>query len=83
MPPRKALKVSGSLRRGGHIFKVVKETLLTDAFALEPGAEGTALKAGEVLEMYDVPKVDDVSKSTRMRVKAPLEYRLPPSAPRR
>jgi len=57
------------LQRGGHIFKVVKETLLTDAFALEPGAEGTALKAGEVLEMYDVPKVDDVSKSTRMRVK--------------
>jgi len=66
------------LKPGGHIFKVVKETILTEAFDLEEGKESTRtvkettrkLQVDELLEVYEWPRKEDKSGLVRMKAKA-------------
>merc|ERR1719145_477152 len=65
------------LREGGGLFKVVKETILTETFSLASDKEATRklkdttrkVKEGEVLEVYEWPKKEETSGLTRMRCK--------------
>eukprot|EP00747_Dinoflagellata_sp_TGD_P119452 gnl/TRDRNA2_/TRDRNA2_173013_c4_seq1.p1 gnl/TRDRNA2_/TRDRNA2_173013_c4~~gnl/TRDRNA2_/TRDRNA2_173013_c4_seq1.p1 ORF type:complete len:1141 (-),score=427.86 gnl/TRDRNA2_/TRDRNA2_173013_c4_seq1:209-3562(-) len=66
------------LKDGGNIFKVVKETILTDDFELGADKESTRklkdttrkLKVGELLEAREWPKKEEKTGLTRMKVKA-------------
>jgi len=65
------------LREGGSLFKVVKETILTESFSLGGDKEATRklkdttrkVKEGEVLEVYEWPKKEETSGLTRMKCK--------------
>lgn len=65
------------LREGGGLFKVVKETILTETFGLIADKESTRklkdttrkVKEGEVLEVYEWPKKEETSGLTRMKAK--------------
>eukprot|EP00933_Yihiella_yeosuensis_P041191 TRINITY_DN35612_c0_g1_i1.p1 TRINITY_DN35612_c0_g1~~TRINITY_DN35612_c0_g1_i1.p1 ORF type:complete len:1094 (-),score=364.73 TRINITY_DN35612_c0_g1_i1:147-3428(-) len=67
------------LKEGGRLFKVLRETILTDdmappedmAKAKEAGAR--KLKDGEVVEVLEYPKKHEESGCTRMKVKAKLD----------
>jgi len=59
------------LKRGGNMYKVVKETVLSRN--IQPDDDESAMKklpVGEVLEMHEVPRVDGISGLTRMKAKA-------------
>merc|ERR1712060_810227 len=74
------------LREGGKIFKVVKETILTESFDLEddlrrsrPRKRRVAtrkLKVGELVEVREYPKKEEKSGLTRMKCKAKTDGRL-------
>lgn len=65
------------LQEGGNVFKVVKETILTESFDLESKKEETRklkdttrkLKEGEMLQMYEWPMKDEKSGVLRMKGK--------------
>lgn len=65
------------LREGGALFKVVKETILTESFGLGGDKEATRklkdttrkVKEGEVLDVYEWPRKEEVSGLTRMKCK--------------
>merc|ERR1740129_1744679 len=69
---------SAFLREGGHAFKVVKETILTEAFSLEVTDEANRklkqatrkLKVGEILEMLEWPATEEQSGLVRAKVRA-------------
>merc|ERR1712217_313417 len=67
------------LEEGGNTFKVVSETLLTEAFALDaPPREETKkhmtqsrkLKVGEIVEVREWPKAEEKSGLMRMKCRA-------------
>jgi Ca2+-binding EF-hand superfamily protein len=74
------------LREGGKMFKVVKETIMTEGFDLEDDApkeqapeKKTAtrkLKVGELVEVREYPKKEEKSGLTRMKCKAKTDGRL-------
>jgi len=69
------------LENGGHIFKVVKETILTDSVELGDGkTEGKAkprkLKEGELLEVREWPAKQEGSGLTRMMCRAKSDGRV-------
>jgi len=74
------------LREGGKIFKVVKETILTESFDLEDDAPKEQapekkvatrkLKVGELVEVREYPKKEEKSGLTRMKCKAKTDGRL-------
>merc|ERR1719203_54586 len=65
------------LREGGNLFKVVKDTILTDTFGLTADKESSRklkdttrkVKEGEVLEVYEWPRKEEASGLTRMKAK--------------
>jgi len=64
------------LKEGGNMWKVVKETILTEAFDVGESREVTQvretvrkLKPGELLQVYEWPRTDEVSGLTRMKAK--------------
>jgi len=69
------------LREGGKMFKVVKETIMTECFDLEEDASenkvaARKLKVGELVEVREYPKKEEKSGLTRMRCKAKTDGRL-------
>jgi Ca2+-binding EF-hand superfamily protein len=66
------------LRDGGRVYRVVKETLITDDFDLDTMEEGKSrkLKVNEQVEVKEVPKKDDKTGMLRMRCKAKSDGRV-------
>jgi len=66
------------LEEGGSVFKCVKETILTDAFELAAVKDASRklhdttrkLTPGELVEVYEWPKLEEASGLTRMRCRA-------------
>jgi len=67
------------LKEGGGLFKVVKETILTESFELDTGKESNRklkevvnrkLKEGELLEVWEWPKLEEKSGLVRMQARA-------------
>eukprot|EP00415_Alexandrium_ostenfeldii_P000972 UN0972 len=66
------------LEEGGGIFKVVKETILTDSFELEAAKDVTRklhdttrkLLPAELVEVFEWPKLEEASGLTRMKCRA-------------
>jgi len=66
------------LKEGGHAFKVLKETILTDEFSLEASKEETRklkqtttkLKVGELIEVLEWPAKEEQSELMRAKVKS-------------
>lgn len=65
------------LQDGGFLFKVLKETVMTGSFDLDPPEGETPkkevnrkLKEGEILEVMEWPKLEEKSNLTRMKCKA-------------
>merc|ERR1712062_80429 len=64
------------LKEGGGTFKVVKETILTEAFELETKESARKLKdntrklkEGEIVEVYEWPKKEETSGLHRLKGK--------------
>jgi Ca2+-binding EF-hand superfamily protein len=71
------------LEEGGNIFKVVKETIMTDCFELDgtppEGAKklkDTKLKEGELMEVREWAKKEEKSGLMRMKAKAKSDGRV-------
>lgn len=60
------------LKEGGHMFKVVKETILTETFSLEGGSskDPRRLRPGELVEVRTWMTKDEKSGLMRMKCKA-------------
>mmetsp|Transcript_28209 Transcript_28209/g.87772 ORF Transcript_28209/g.87772 Transcript_28209/m.87772 type:complete len:109 (+) Transcript_28209:474-800(+) len=71
-------KSSVYLEDGGGIFKVLKETILTDSFELAVGKDVTRklhdttrkLAPGELIEVHEWPRLEEASGLTRMKGRA-------------
>jgi len=57
------------LKEGGRTFKVLKETILADDFAVD-AATTRKLKVGELLEVLEPPEKEETTGVMRMKVKA-------------
>merc|ERR1712151_797405 len=55
------------LKEGGGLFKVVKETILTDAVDVAAAAKTQKMKVGDVVEVREWPKKDEVSGLVRLK----------------
>jgi len=72
------------LEEGGNLFKVVKETILTDSFELKEGGESTRklkdttrkLKPGEVVEVREWPRKEETSGLMRMQCRTKSDGRV-------
>jgi len=66
------------LKEGGSLFKVLKETILTESFELDADKESSRklkdttrkLKEGELLEVHEWPRKEEKSGLIRMKAKA-------------
>merc|ERR1719253_254375 len=67
------------IQEGGSIFKVVKETILTEAFEIDGGSKETTrklkdntrkLKVNELVEVREWPKKEEKTGLMRMKCKA-------------
>jgi len=61
------------LKEGGLVFRIVKETILTDCFdpseKLEGSCEPKKLKVGEVLDVLEGPRKENTTGLTRLRAR--------------
>jgi len=60
---------SSYLEEGGHLFKVVKDTILTDSFELGGEKKDKKLKEGTILEVHEWPRKEESSGLMRMKGK--------------
>lgn len=62
------------LAKGGHLFKVIKETTLTRNIRVEEGGASKDVPVGSILEMHEVPREEPESGLTRMKAKVQSDH---------